>query len=235
MSDVAELFALQEVDLRKDALEAAAAAAEAAIGETDELREARALTEERAAAAHEAERRLRDLEFAVQALAEKIVPLEQKLYGGAIGNPKELADLQQDIESLQRRKRTLEDETLDAMAALEDAQAALAEARAGLEALRSQWEAEQARHRATLEEARADLEALEGDRRRRAAAIPPDLLSLYETLRRTRGGRAVARIERATCGGCRISLPMNVQQRARQPGALIRCPSCERILYNGQA
>ncbi len=234
MSDVAELYALQELDLRVDALNAAAAAAEAALGEPEALVSARAEVEARAAAAHEAEHRLRELEFEVQSISEKIATLEQKLYGGGIGNPKELADLQHDVESLQRRKRALEDQTLDAMAALEEAQGALAAAREELEAVRSRWEAEQEEHRQTLERARAELAALETDRATRTRHIAPALLSLYDTLRRTRGGRAVVRIERATCGGCRISLPMSVQQRLRQPGALIQCPSCERILYNGQ-
>lgn len=235
MSDAGELYALQELDLRVDALNAAAAAAEAALGEPEALRSARAEAEERAAAVHDAERRLRELEFEVQSISEKIAALEGKLYGGTIGNPKELADLQHDVESLQRRKRALEDQTLDAMAALEEAQSASAAARAALREAESRWQEEQAEHRQTLERARAELAALEADRAARVRRIDPDLLSLYDTLRRTRGGRAVARIERATCGGCRISLPMNVQQRLRQPGALVRCPSCERILYNGQA
>jgi predicted nucleic acid-binding Zn-ribbon protein len=235
MSDVAELYALQELDLRADALTAAAAAAEAALGEPEALQAARVRVEERAAAVHDAERRLRELEFDVQSIAEKIVALEKKLYGGGIGNPKELADLQHDVESLQRRKRVLEDQTLEAMAALEEAQRALAEAQAALADAQASWEAEQAGHRETLQRAKAELAALQADRQARVQRIDPGLLSLYDTLRRTRGGRAVARIERATCGGCRISLPMNVQQRVRQPGSLIQCPSCERILYNGQA
>lgn len=235
MSDVADLYALQELDLRVDALHAAAAAAEAGLAEPEALREARDEVETRALALHEAERRLRELEFEVQSVSEKIATLEKKLYGGAIGNPKELADLQHDVESLQRRKRALEDQTLDAMAAVEEAQQALASARASLDAQQAQWEAERDEHLRTLERARSELAALEADRTARVAGIAPDALTLYETLRRTRGGRAVARIERATCGGCRISLPMNVQQRLRQPGALIQCPSCERILYNGQA
>lgn len=235
MSDVGDLYALQELDLRVDALNAAAAAAEAGLQEPEGLRAAREEVEARGLALHDAEHRLRELEFEVESVSEKIATLEKKLYGGAIGNPKELADLQHDVESLQRRKRALEDQTLDAMAAVEEAQQALASARSALETLQAQWEADREAHRQTLERARAELAALEADRAARVAAIAPALLSLYETLRRTRGGRAVARIERATCGGCRISLPMNVQQRLRQPGALLQCPSCERILYDGQA
>jgi predicted nucleic acid-binding Zn-ribbon protein len=46
-----------------------------------------------------------------------------------------------------------------------------------------------------------------------------------------RQGRAVAKVERGMCGGCRISLPMTVLQKARSGLDVVQCVSCERILY----
>ncbi len=233
MPGVDDLFALQEIDLSLDALRASVAANEEALGETEELIAARELLQQRADALHVAQRRQRELEAQVQALDEKIGPLERKLYGGTIGSPKELADLQQDIESIKRRRGALEDETLDAMAASDQTQADLNEARAALETLEAEWRASQTGHREELASLRKQITAAEAERQRRLAGVDPDHLALYETLRRTRGGRAVARIERNVCGGCRISLPVSVQQRIRSAVSMVRCPSCERILYNG--
>jgi len=61
--------------------------------------------------------------------------------------------------------------------------------------------------------------------------VGPTNLSLYETLRREKRGRAVSRIERATCLGCRIALPMGVVQHVRAGRELVFCPSCGRVLY----
>jgi hypothetical protein len=79
----------------------------------------------------------------------------------------------------------------------------------------------------------AQRERLQQQRQARAGRVAPTLLALYERLRPLKRGQAVARIERGVCGGCRITLPTTVQQRARAGGQVLRCPSCERILYAG--
>ena len=64
-----------------------------------------------------------------------------------------------------------------------------------------------------------------------APQIPPVVLSIYETLLKSRGGQAVARVERAACQGCRITLPTMDVQRAKNADELVHCNSCGRILY----
>jgi predicted nucleic acid-binding Zn-ribbon protein len=62
--------------------------------------------------------------------------------------------------------------------------------------------------------------------------VDPKTLSFYDALRAKHQGRAVAKVERGTCGGCRISLPMSLLQRARSGShVMVQCSSCERILY----
>ena len=55
-------------------------------------------------------------------------------------------------------------------------------------------------------------------------------LNLYSILRERRDGSAVATVERSMCQGCRITLPRNIIQKARNPEELVQCVSCERIL-----
>ena len=46
-----------------------------------------------------------------------------------------------------------------------------------------------------------------------------------------RPGRAVSKVVQGRCQGCRISISMSDQQRARMGNELARCSNCGRILY----
>lgn len=231
MAGTAELYALQEVDLALDTSRAALADVESRLGEPEELLEARSTVEERREGLRLAERTFREQEMNADELRGKIEPLERRLYEGSVRNPKELEDLQQDIESLKRRRSGLEDEALEAMGALEQAQQSLAEAERELQELTESSQAEQEELRARQASLTDEIAALEGRRDEQASGMEGRLLSLYEQLRSTRQGQAVAKVRGGACQGCRISLPMNLLQRARSGNDIVQCVSCERILY----
>jgi hypothetical protein len=231
VTSVSALYALQELDLSIAADQAALADLESRQDEPEELVEARALLAQRREEQREAEHRFKEAEFQADELRRKIEPVEKKLYQGSVQNPKELEDLQKDVDSLKRRRSSLEDLALEAMEALEQAQQQLAEADAELDRLATEHGVEREDAGARQSEIEAEVTRLDQDRAEEAARIDPALLRLYETLRSTRGGRAVAKVEGGACQGCRLSLPMNVLQRARAGSALVQCPSCERMLY----
>jgi predicted nucleic acid-binding Zn-ribbon protein len=79
-------------------------------------------------------------------------------------------------------------------------------------------------------ELQPEAERLQTQRDAQASDIARAPLSLYRLLRERLRGVAVAGVERGMCQGCRITLPTNIIQKARQPGALVQCVSCERIL-----
>jgi predicted nucleic acid-binding Zn-ribbon protein len=232
MTKLSDLYGLQETDLEIDGRRAALVEIEGLIGDTEELQSARVEVESSQEVAQEVRKKVRAAERQVEDMTTKIEPIEKKLYGGSIRNPKELSDLQEDVRSLQARKRQLEDQLLEAMSELEDAEGTLTAARDALSALDASWQAEQARlsqEQATLT---AELAALEERRREQAQLIDRASLALYDALRAAHQGRAVAKVERGMCQGCRISLPMTLLQKARSGGeALVQCSSCERILY----
>jgi len=230
VTSVSELFALQELDLAIAADRAAIADIESRLDEPEELTEARALLVERQVELREAEHAFKEREFEADELKNKIEPLEKKLYQGTLP-PKELEDLQADIDSLKRRRNTLEDQALEAMEALEQAQKGHEESDRAVGDLAEQYGVEREDMGARRSELESEIARLEEQRAQDAGEVDPSLLRLYEELRSTRAGRAVAKVEGGACQGCRISLPMNVQQRARAGNAVVQCPSCERILY----
>jgi predicted nucleic acid-binding Zn-ribbon protein len=80
------------------------------------------------------------------------------------------------------------------------------------------------------ERAQRESGALDAERERWTTGMDKLSLQLYENLRLKRQGRAVARVERGTCQGCRIGLPTHLVQRVRTGAMLVQCPTCERIL-----
>ena len=232
MTKLSDLYGLQEIDLEIDSRLVALAEAEESTGETEELLSARADAESLQQIVRELQKNVRAAEQQVEDMAAKIQPIEKKLYGGSIRNPKELSDLQEDVRSLQARKRQLEDQLLEAMSELEDAEGVLTAARDALSALDASWQAEQARLLREQTTLTAELAALDERRREQVHLIDRATLALYDALRVAHQGRAVAKVERGMCQGCRISLPMTLLQKARSSGeALVQCSSCERILY----
>ena len=76
-----------------------------------------------------------------------------------------------------------------------------------------------------------DLAALALEREEVLRLVAQNLIPMYESLRKSRGGVAVARVERNMCQGCRLSLPTGDVQKARTSQGTVLCSSCGRILY----
>lgn len=231
MTSIAELYAFQEVDLELKSARDELEDVRSQLGETEALVAARTTVGEKREAVAAAEHVFKEREAEADDLRTKIEPVEEKLYKGTVQNPKELEDLQQDLESLRRRRSELEDHALEAMDALEAAQQALADADAEFAKVEQEFGSDQAtlvNRQAELVEQIAKLEALRADE---VEGIDETMLELYNRLAPGKQGRAVAKVDGGACGRCRISLPTNVLQRARGGSEIVRCSSCDRILF----
>lgn len=169
------------------------------------------------------------LEWEVDDLGTKIAKIEQKLYGGSIGNPKELANFQQEAEGMKLRRGQLEDKTLDIMDRVERAAASVDTTISELEKLEDKWQSEQQRLSAEAEQLKSTLSELGQKRQRLSSDIDTEMVELYQQLKNQKG-TAVARVEQGMCRGCRISLSASESQRVRS-GGLTQCSSCGRILF----
>jgi len=231
MAIAAELHALQEIDLAIDAAQATLAAVEEQLGETEELIAARVAVEEHREALRSLRDSQKDIEWQVDDARSHLAAVESKLYGGTVRNPKELAGLNDDANMLKGQFRRREDELLNHMVGVEEQEVALRQAEAALTELEGRWRAEQADLLSQKERLKTELADLEGQRQEQSRRIDGHVLGLYDLLRERRQGRAVAKVERGMCQGCRISLPMSVLQKARSGFDVVQCVSCERILY----
>jgi predicted nucleic acid-binding Zn-ribbon protein len=230
MSLVTDLWKLQEIDVALDARLGSLEDAEAHLGETEELTAARERADETNAQLTQARSAQRDIDRDAEDLRAKIGPLEAKLYGGSVRQPKELADMQADIEQLKRQLSAVEDREIEALSAVESAEGEALVAASERDATEAAWDAEQGELRERMARLRDEIAESEEQRREQAEYVSPADLKMYDRLRAAHSGRALARLDRNLCTGCRISLPTNVVTRARSGSTLVQCPNCERIL-----
>ena len=156
----------------------------------------------------------------------------ERIDQGLISNPKDLQRMLHELESLDRRIGSLEDQELEVMEQLEEAQRtldSLTSEIAGLDERLAELAASRDQKLATLE---AELRSLEAERAPAVDELPPDLLTLYEKLRDQKGGVGAAELRARQCGGCRLTLDAAEVStiRAAPSDAVIRCEECQRIL-----
>ena len=231
MTIAGELYDLQQIDSAIDAATAGLAAVEEQLGESEELIASRQAVEECREALKGLRDRQRDQEWQVEDLRSRLATVEQKLYGGSVPNPRELAGLKEEADVFSKQISRLEDDLLSLMVGADEAAAALKEAKSSLVAVESRWGKDQQDLLGQKERLEAELAELGQGRDRESGRLDPRVLSTYERLRESRQGRAVAKVERGMCQGCRITLPVGVLQKARTGFEVVQCVSCERILY----
>lgn len=234
-SPFAPLLDLQDLDVRIDQhrhrranlperREAAELSAKIARLDTDSA----PLRDQRAALGRDEKK----LEDEANALRTKAAAEDKRLYSGTVTSPRELQAIQDEISSLKRRQSELEDAALAIMDEIEPLEAQLADAAAA----RARHEADLERVRQTITVLEAEIDAetasLDAERRTLAASIDATVVAKYESLRRSMGGVAVAKLEAGSCRGCHIKLSAVDLDRVlhQPPDAVVNCEQCGRIL-----
>lgn len=156
----------------------------------------------------------------------------ERMDSGAIADPKALERMQHELESLERRISTLEDEELEVMEQLEEAQSALAELTSAIEDLDGRLGTLTTSRDEKVAALDAEITSVAGGRDAIVAAIPDDLLALYEKLRASKGGVGVGALRARQCSGCQLTLDAGeiAEIRATPAETVLRHEECQRIL-----
>lgn len=229
MSVARQLYQLQEIDLEIADEERKLEQAVSQLGKDDVIVAAQEKLKAARKNLEELQHQQRSLEWEIGDLASKMKAVNDQLYSGRINNPKELSNLQHEVELLKAKRDGTETKDLEIMDQVESVEVGMAALSHELEVTTTEWQREQKQMRkekAALEDSLSDLRQKRGAR---AAEIDPKALTLYEQLGKNKKW-AVARVEQGICRGCRISLPTSELQQVRS-SALVQCGSCSRILY----
>ena len=157
---------------------------------------------------------------------------QQRLDAGQVSSPRELENLQSEIESLKRRQSDLEDDELEIMEKREAVQSRAGELRQEQNDVATALTEAEHRRDGTLAEIDAETEKTTAQRTEVAAALPAELVALYEKVRPASAGVGAAALHRGRCEGCHLQLNTTDLNRIREApeDEVLRCEECRRIL-----
>ena len=232
MSQQQALYRLQKIDTELDARRARLREINAMLEGTTELNAARVVVDQIKGDLSPREAHVKAMSLENQSVALQIAELSARLYGGTVGNPKELQDIENKIDELKRYRSQLETEQLEEMMAVEELQAALAEATGTLSEVEAAWSGDQAALHDEQRRVKKEGRALKAERELALAAVSPDNQVLYDDLRVQRQGLAVVLLKGDTCSGCWVDQTANVVIDVRRGQQIVTCTSCGRILVS---
>lgn len=227
------LWDLQELDLSISALQLMLEEApllsgvQETIEKLDRLKDRISELESRLKEDHKT---LRQLEMKAQKIVDDRKELSDNLYGGKITNVKELEQMQRKLDLLAAEKQKTEDSILILMESVEDQEAVLKEI--VVENEKSEQELQEKENRLSSDTSgyNENLSRLENDRERLLAGIEPKYLAKYNILAQKHQGRPLARVVDDICGGCRVFISSALRGHLYNPGAMVYCENCGRLL-----
>ncbi|MEK7311491.1 MAG: C4-type zinc ribbon domain-containing protein [Chloroflexota bacterium] len=234
MSRASAIYRLQKIDTELDQRQAQLVEINTRLASNPAVQMAQvelAAAENELAAARRTAKALDDENLTLTA---KIKETEDRLYGGKVKNPRELKDLQAEIESFRRKRGGLDEQQLNAMDVVEAAEKTEAAARgtlAAVEAARAEEQRDLLKDKGALE---ALIAKLGGEREAALISVSAEDRETYDTLRRQKRGSAVSLLADGTCSACGVAPSSSRIQAARQGGELVHCGNCGRILYAEQ-
>lgn len=221
-------LAILEIRKRAAALDpgkqlmASIAQVEAEFGQRDE--ESKALAGE-----------LLDLELKQKSIEEKIKKFDKQLYGGSVINPREVANIEKEIQMLKSQSSDNDGRILELWELSPPAKARAEEAKARLENLKQQLvvhQREVLRQKAELE---AEFKVKTAERPSAAKEVPPGLLTQYEAIKTRAGGIGLSSVDKhGNCSECGVSVPTKTLESVKA-GEIVACGACHRILFREES
>lgn len=233
MSQSFHLFQLQKVDSLIDQSEARINEINALLQQDSRLQAANTLLVEKQEILKRSQSQLKKIEFEVASKRAKLEQSEENLYSGRIRVPKELQDLQNEVASLKRIISSLEDQQLEAMLQVEADQAESEQALTAFHNVEGKVSMDQAALRGEMQSITTGTERLAIERKLLVQQISDSTMLLYEKLRKSRRGIAVAEVTDESCSACGAFITPADRQVARSPHGIFFCPSCGRVIYGG--
>lgn len=230
-ADLTALYEVQKVDSEIARRERALAELDDGSAAAARVEELRAQSQQLEADFHALEKDLLDGELEMKGLEAKRKEINDKLYSGRVRNPKELGDMQSEVDMLKRNIDELTDKIVPMMDEIEQQRAALdaikaqtAEAEGELTAIREKFQI-------TGDRLREEIAGLRQQREQATAAVDAALLRRYEDVRRHRGDPALVPVEGGVCPACHISIPSDTIRALERGTSVQACESCGRIFY----
>ncbi len=177
-------------------------------------------------------RAVKALDDEATTVAAKAQGVDDKLYSGKVTSPRELQDLQADLDQLRAQQRNIEDRELEQMELAESLDARVADAEGALAAMGRDVERLRSAVAASEHEIDAAIAVAHSELARRRSEVPEPLLTEYDRRRAVNDGVGAALLIGDTCQGCRLSIPATEVDEIRHDteGRVFSCDNCGAIL-----
>jgi hypothetical protein len=227
----ATLFQLQQLDLELDRLTNEHQAITTSLQGNAKLRKQRSDYEIAQEEWQSSLQTQKDAEWTLEDLNNRIQQQEQRLYSGSVTNPKELQSLQLEVQRLRAQQNRQEEHLLEVIDTTESLQEVAQQKLVGFQQAQEAWQEEFTELTARREQVEEQQRQLREKREQLVASLNGDLVKRYETMRRTKQGRAVSKVDQNSCQWCRVILTPSELQHVRISSELQTCTNCGRILY----
>lgn len=144
---------------------------------------------------------------------------------------KQLADLEHELHTLERRQSILEDELLEVMERREASESDVKRSRESQSVVQDKLNEARARRDQEFGDLEVTAARRNEDRAALAAELPAALVALYDRVR-AKGGSGAALLQSRRCGACRLELDRTAMATVRNaaPDDVLRCEECGAIL-----
>jgi len=231
MTTVRQMFALQELDIVLDRVQDEHDRVENELNNGDTVKNLETELERDAELLQETELQQKATKLEADSQKERSESLNSQLYGGEVTNPRDLESLEREASNVLVIVEQQESALAEITVKVEEAQTKKSKLESKLDEAKAAWEIRRTELQASLKELNAEKAGFEGRRSKMTESLDPSTLERYEALRKSKGGLAVAKVERGLCQGCRMSLPTHQQQRVRSGRQEVLCSSCGRLLF----
>lgn len=230
-ADLLLLFEVQQLDTAIDSLRRQYASLDRGQAEQIRYVEAKSAHQEAEEAQSAIKALLLDLDLELKGVEAKRSEEETRLYSGKVRAAKELQALQDEVDSLKRRRELIDEKVLIQMDAMEQCKARFHQTKTELDEVKGRLKEKKAGSKKEDDTIKAQYQELSRQRNSIASEVPAKLLERYDKLRPTKGGLAVVAIEDGnSCGGCRMGLPSSVVVRVKEGHEIVLCDNCSRML-----
>ncbi len=228
---VAALFQLQQLDLELDRVTIECQSIGSALRGNTTLQRLRSDSKVAHQQLQVGLQAQKEAEWALDDINRRLKTQEQRLYDGVVTNPKELQSLQLETQRLRAQQSRQEERALEMIDAAETLQEMTQKRETALKDAETAWQQESVILTTRLEQLEQHRQELQGKRAQWTTTLEPALLQRYETMRRTKQGRAISKVEQNACQWCRVILTASELQRVRLNTDIQTCSNCGRILY----
>jgi len=227
----ATLFQLQQLDLELDRLVHEQQAVTTALQGNTHLRRVLKELEYLQQQVQAGQQAQEETEWTLNDLSHRLQQKEERLYNGTVTNPKELQSLQYDVQQLRAQYNRQEERVLEALDTTEALKEALLQKQNDLKKVEDHWQSEHDSLILRQSQLTTRKQDFVQKRQQLVTYLTEEQLTRYDTIRRSKHGRAISKIEQSACQWCRVILTPSELQHVRISNELQTCTNCGRILY----